>query len=300
MSNSKKPDDSQSARPEELSEPYSEDENANEALRNYNENERPLIRSRAQRALSDVENMLDNEHNDERKRGEIKSAIEHLERIVECMADEPLPCITAEALESEDWYEYDELMLQHGVSGNMPTLLDAFVILVENGVTPGRWILEPIAEAFGRILEDRDPELVATRLGLQAKGSGSTSPLQEYTRQLEWARTSREMNTLIEEFGVSRMNAANAVIEKFDLKLAPKTLVNRYEPRPKLPDLVQRALDNHLDEHNNSLVWLSDNAAQDFLRSFPPSAQKYLKLKHPPKTSFLGTVSTPSNSHHRI
>ena len=284
MSNSNKSDDLQSAYRNEPSEPGGKDENANDALRNYNENERPLIRSRAQRALSDVENMLNNEHNDEPKRREIKSAIKHLERIVECMADEPLPCITAEALETEDWYEYAELRHQHGVSGNMPTLLDAFVILVANGVTPGRWILEPIAEAFGKILEDRNPEMVARRLGLQAKGSGSTSPLQEYTRQLEMSRLSREMNTLIEEFGVSQMNAANAVIKKFDLKLAPKTLVNRYEIRPKLPDLVRSALDNHLDEHDNSLVWLSDNAAQDFLRSFPSSAQKYLKLEHPPKT----------------
>lgn len=285
MSNSNKSDDRQPAYRNEPFEPCDEDEDANEAFRNYNESERPLLRSRAQRALSDVAELLDREHNGEQKRREIESAIEQLERIVECMADEPLPCIAAEALEIEDWLEYDELRYQHSVSGNMPMLLDAFVILVENGVAPGRWILDPMAEAFGRILEDRDPELVATRLGLQAKGSGSASPLQEYTRQLDGARMNLDMKTLIEEFGVSQMNAANAVIEKYDLKLAPKTLINRYESRSKFPDLVRKALDKHSDELKSfATCWLTDDAAQKFLDSFPQSAQKYLKLRRPPKT----------------
>ena len=284
MSSSNESDDCQSVNRDELLEPHGEIEDVNEAYRNYNESRRPLHRARVERALTDAQELLDQEHNDKRKRREIESAIEHLERLVECMADEPLPCIAAEALEFEDWLAYDELRYQHGVSGNMPMLLDAFVLLVEDGVSPGRWILEPLAEAFGRILEDRDTSLVAARLGLQAKGSGSSSPLQEYSRQLEGAQINLDMKTLIEEFGVSQMKAANAVIEKFDLKLAPKTLVNRYESRSKFPDLVRKLLDKHSDVLGRSTVWLTDNAAKDFLNSFPPSAQKYLKSAHPPKT----------------
>jgi len=285
MSNSNKSDDHQPSNGNEPFELSDEEEEANEAFRDYNNSERPLIRSRAQSALRDVAEMLDSDHIGEQKRREIESAIEHLERIVECMADEPLPCITAEVLEFEDWAAYDQLRYQHSVSGNMPMLLDAFVILVENGVAPGQWILEPMAEALGRILEDPDPDLVATRLGLQAKGSGSTSPLQEYTRQLDGGQINLDMKTLIEEFGVSQMNAANAVIEKYDPKLAPKTLVNRYESRSKFPDLVRGALDKHSDELKRySTCWLTDNAAQRFLDSFPSSAKKYLKLKRPPKT----------------
>ena len=77
----------------------------------------------------------------------------------------------------------------------VPMLLAAFVVLVENDVAPGRWILDPLAEAFGRILEDQDPELVASRLGLQARGSGSASPIQDYTRQLE-----RAFLNIVEQF----------------------------------------------------------------------------------------------------
>ncbi|MCH9026342.1 MAG: hypothetical protein IIA05_04385 [Proteobacteria bacterium] len=285
MSNSNKSDDRQPSNGNEPFEPCDEVEDANEALRTYNERERPLLRSRAQKALSDVVESLDCEQYGEQKRRELESAIEHLKRIVECMADEPLPCITAEALEFEDWFEYDELRYQHSVSGNMPMLLDAFVILVENGVAPGQWILDPLAEAFSKILNDRDPELVAARLKLQAKGSGSTSPLQEHTRQLDGARINLDMKTLVEEFGVSQTKAANAVIEKYNLEHMPKTLVNNYKSRSKFPDLVRKALDKHSDELASSATcWLTDNAAQDFLDSFPPSAQKYLKLKRPAKT----------------
>ena len=92
------------------------------------------------------------------------------------------------------------------------------------------------------------------------------------------------MKTLIEEFSVSQMNAANAVIEKFELEHAPKTLVNRYESRSKFPELVRKLLDKHSDVLGRSTVWLTDNAAQDFLKSFPTSAQKYLKSAHPSKT----------------
>ena len=269
---------------DEVLESSGEIKDANEVYRNYNESRRPLHRARVERALTDAEELLDQEHDDNRKRREIESAIEHLERIVDCMTDEPLPCIAAEALETEDWLAYDELRYQHGVSGNMPMLFDAFVVLVENGVSPGRWILEPLAEAFSRILEDQDTSHVANRLGLQAKGSGSASPLQGYSRQIESAQINLEMKTLVEEFGVSQMKAANAVIEKFDLELQPKTLVNRYESRTKLPDLVRTLLDNHSGVLGKSTVWLTDNAAQDFLDSFPASAQKYLESAHPLKT----------------
>lgn len=262
-----------------------ETEDANEVYRNYNESRRPLHRARVERALADAEEMLDQEYDDDSpKCREIQSAIDNLEQIVDCMADEPLPSIAAEALETEDWLAYDELRYQHGVSGNMPMLLDAFVILVENGISPGQWLLEPLAEAFSRILEDQDPSHVANRLGLQARGSGSASPLQGYFRQFERAQINVEMKTLVEEFGVSRMKAANAVIEKFDLELQPKTLVNRYESRTKLPDLVRKLLDNHSGVLGESTVWLTDSAAQDFLDSFPPSAQKYLVSARPTKT----------------
>ncbi len=269
---------------DEVLEPSSEIEDANEVYRNYNESRRPLHRARVERALNDAAGLLDQEHDDSRKGREIESAIEHLKRIADCMADEPLPCTTSEALESEDWLAYDELRYQYGVSGNMPMLLDAFVILVENGVSPGRWILEPLAEAFGRILDDQDASLVATRLALQGKGSGSSSPLQDYSRQIEGAQINLEMKTLIEEFAVSQMNAANAVIEKFGLELQPKTLVNRYQSRTKFPDLVRTLLDKHTDVLGGSTVWLTGSAAQNFLNSFPPSAQKYLKSASPPKT----------------
>ena len=148
MSNTKKPNDRQPTDSEETLGSDFEGTESGETLRYYNENERPLLRSRAQRALKDLSERINNEADDGKLR-EIDSAVDHLERIIECMADEPLPGITAEALETEDWLDYDVFRFQYSVSGNTPMLLAAFVTLVENGVAPGRWILDPLAEAFG-------------------------------------------------------------------------------------------------------------------------------------------------------
>ncbi|VUX55542.1 protein of unknown function [uncultured Woeseiaceae bacterium] len=283
MSNSKKSDDCQPSHRGEPSESRPEDDETNAVLRDYNEGERPLLRSRAQRALRDVEKMLDEDSN-EKKRRDIEEAIEHLERVVLCMADEPLPGITADALEIEDWLDYDLFRFQYSVNGSTPMLLAAFVTLVENNVAPGRWVLDPLAEAFARILEDQDPELVASRLGLQAQGSGSASPLKSFDRQIERSDVYFDMRTLIEDFDLSCRKAAEAVIEKFELDTSSKTLVNSYESRAKYPDLVRQLLDKYSDGLGGPVVWLTENARDEFLASFPDSAQRFLKEIRPAKT----------------
>lgn len=283
MPKSKMPDKGQSTEVAEPAKSHGEELEAAESYRNYNESERPLLRSRAQRALRELSARLDEEASDEERR-ELESSIEHLQRIVKCMADEPLPAITAEALETGEWLEYDDLRFQYSVTGSMPMLLCAFVGLVKCGISPGKWILEPLSDAFDKILEDEDPDLVASRLGLQAKGSGSSSPLQEYARQLERTHVYFDMRTLIEEFGLSRTKAAEAVIDKFELKLKAKTLVNSYEARAKYPQLVRKMLDKYSDGLGGSVVWLTEDSREQFLASFPSSAQKFLKGIRPVKT----------------
>jgi len=282
MSNRNNFDEDQPADGGKTLEPKVEDAEF-EAFREYSENERPLLRSRAQRALADLSERTHHEDNDQ-KLLEIESAIEHLQLIIECMADEPLPGITSGALETEEWLEYDILRFQYSVSRSTPMLLAAFVTLVENGVAPGRWILDPLAEAFGKILEEQDPDLVASRLGLQARGSGSASPLQDYTRQIDRADVYFDMRTLIEDFGVSRTKAAEAVIVKFELELSSKTLVNSYQSRANYPDLVRKTLDKYSDGLGGPVVWLSKNGPDEFLNSFPASAQRFLKGIRPAKT----------------
>ncbi|MCH9027749.1 MAG: hypothetical protein IIA05_11655 [Proteobacteria bacterium] len=283
MSNSNKPNDCQPKDGGETLEPDVEDNESGETLRNYNEHERPLLRVRAQRALKELSERINHE-TDDRKLRKIESAVGHLERIIECMADEPLPGITADVLETEDWLDYDVFRFQYSVSGSAPILLAAFVTLVENGVAPGRWILDPLAEAFGKILEDQDPDLVASRLGLQAKGSGSASPLKDFDRQIERSFVYFDMRTLIEDFGLSSRKAAEAVIEKFDLDLSSKTLVNSYESRAKYPDLVRKILDKYSDGLGGPVVWLTEDGRDDFLNSFPASAHRFLKGIRPAKT----------------
>lgn len=254
-----------------------------EPLREFNENERPVLRIRAQRAIAELKGDIETEKN-EAKRKEAAEALEDLERIAECSKDEPMSGITPEALMNEDWLEYDELRFHYSATGSMPTLLAAFVTLVGADIAPGRWILEPLAEAFDEILESRDPELVASKLGLQGKGSGAASPLKNFDRRIERNYVYFDMRTLIEEFGLSRRKAADAVIEKFGLDVSSKTLSNQYEPKVKYRPLVREYLDKYSDGLDGSVVWLTEDARDEFLDSFPDSAKRFLKDIRPPKT----------------
>lgn len=264
-------------------EPERQDSQPGDLLRDYNESERPLLRVRAQRALKELEERVDDKQGDA-KRKEIESALGHLERIVDCMADEPMPCVTSDALDNDDWYFYDDFRFHYSVTGSMPMLLAAFVTLVDAGVAPGRWILEPLAKAFDDILEARDPDLVASKMGLQEKGSGSSSPLKEFERRIERTDVYFDMRTLIEDFGLSRMKAAEAVVEKFELDVTAKTLSNQYQSRAKYPELVRQLLDKYSDGLGGPVVWLSEGDREEFLNSFPPSADRFLKKIRPMKT----------------
>ena len=102
-----KPDDTRQSNRQDTSDLESEDAQPGDPLRDYNERERPLLRVRAQRALSELRERIDSEQDDARRK-EIESAIGHLERIVDCMADEPMPGITSEVLENEEWFYYDD------------------------------------------------------------------------------------------------------------------------------------------------------------------------------------------------
>ena len=259
------------------------DRELDEIYRDFKEDRRPLYRTRAIRALKDVSERLKREE-DAKKKTELKSALPHLERIAECMADEPLAGITPDALEAEDWIEYDDLRTNYSITGSMPMLLEAFVGLVYSGVAPGRWILEPLAEAFEKTLEDCDPELVATHLGLQGRGSGSASPLQDYSKKIERANVYFEMRTLIEDFKLSRTKAAEAVIDKFELDLKAKTLVNSYKRQADYPPPVREALSKYSEGLEDSVVWMTDASREKFLDTFPTSAQRFFDNIRPAKT----------------
>lgn len=259
------------------------DREPDEIYRDFKEDRRPLYRTRAIRTLRDVSERLECEE-DAPKKAELETVLRHLERIAACMADEPLPGITADALEADDWIEYDDLRTHYSITGSMPMLLEAFVRLVFSGVAPGRWILEPLAEAFEKTLEDCDPELVATHLGLQARGSGSASPLQGYSKKIERAQVYFEMRTLIEDFKLSRTKAAEAVIDKFELDLKAKTLVNSYKPQADYPSPVREALDKYSEGLGESVVWMTDDSRERFLDTFPASAQRFFQKIRPAKT----------------
>jgi len=252
-------------------------------LRDYNESERPLLYVRAQRALKELKERLVLEQGDPTRK-KIESAIDHLERVVECMADEPMPGITSDALNNDDWFYYDDFRFHYSVTGSMPMLLAAFFTLVDAGVAPGRWILEPLSEAFDKILETRDPDLVASIMRLQSRGSGSSSPLKSFQRRIERTDVYFDMRTLIEDFGLSKMKAAEAVIEKFNLSNSAKTLSNQYESRVKYPDLVREVLDKYSDGLGGPVVWLTEDAREEFITSFPASAARFLKDILPSKT----------------
>lgn len=73
-----------------------------------------------------------------------------------------------------------------------------------------------------------------------------------------------DMRALIEDFGISRSQAAEAVIEKFELELSLRTLVNSFESRAKYPDLVRKNARQILRRVRRPRVFLTEGGRSNF------------------------------------
>ena len=123
-------------------------------------------------------------------------------------------------------------------------------------------------------LADPDPELLASQLGVSGRGSGSTNPYDEYVWWQKRTDVIGDMMILMGGFEITFVDVARAIIEKRNLEIGPKTLMNSFRELygdPKLFHRKAREFDAFFCEEDRDT----------YLKEFPRRTLRFIKDKKP-------------------
>ena len=152
--------------------------------------------------------------------------------------------------------------------------LTAFKEFHDLGLYPPKWVLDALAERFAKHLANPDPDLFSSQLGISGRGSGSTNPYDEYKWWVERNEAIGDMSVLVSGFEISLIDAARAMVEKRQLKISPKTLLNHF--RYFFGD-TQR-----IRYKNRDWGPFPDEESRDgYISEFPRRALRFIKDKKP-------------------
>jgi len=157
---------------------------------------------------------------------------------------------------------------------NVYFVIKAFESFVSLGIYPPKWALEELARRFKKHMANPDPQLLASQLGVSARGSGSTNPHDEYVWWQERTNAIEDMMILMGGFEITFANAARAIIEKRNLEIAPKTLMNSFREFYGDPNLFHR-------KNREFDAFFSEEDRDTFLKEFPHRTLRFIKDKKP-------------------
>lgn len=157
---------------------------------------------------------------------------------------------------------------------NVYFVIKAFESFVSLGIYPPKWALEELARRFKKHMANPDPQLLASQLGVSARGSGSTNPHDEYKWWVERFEVIGDMSILVSGFDISLIDAARAMVEKRQLSISPKTLLNDF--RYFFGD-TQRIRYKNRDWG----PFFDEEGRDGYISEFPRRALRFIKDKKP-------------------
>lgn len=184
-------------------------------------------------------------------------------------AAEPLQEFDIESIPSSVRSDYVMWLLGWDVTKNNYYVVEIFTRFVKQGINPPKWVLEILAEGFLEHFRDRnrDPNLLAQKLGLKGDKSGGTNPWQERKLRSERSPAMQDMAILISCFNLSQIRAAKAVKEKYEFGQSPSTL-------KKYLSKYFGSSTAFVLKPKNALV-MDDYERTRFVSSFPVAARKF-------------------------
>ena len=114
---------------------------------------------------------------------------------------------------------------------NVYAVMEVFISFHERGLYPPKWSLDYLAEKFRKHMANPDPDLLASQLGASGRGSGAANPFDEYKIWNERWEAIGDMSVLVSGFEITLIDAARAIVEKRQLRISPKTLLNDFRDR---------------------------------------------------------------------
>ena len=167
---------------------------------------------------------------------------------------------------------------------NIYAVFSAFIEFHKLGLYPPRWALDHMVACLQKHMNDPQPELFTSRMGVVGPTSGATSPYERFMWHDGQGRALVEMGVLRMAFDISLMDAARAVIEKFDLDVTEKRLTNKFradgrEMKEALSYIKAQGNFNPLQ-----CFWPPTEKTRDqFIDSFPRRAQNIIRKNMPGK-----------------
>lgn len=153
------------------------------------------------------------------------------------------------------------------------------------GLYPPKWVLDALAERFADHLADPDPKLFSKKFGVTGWGSGATKPHDEFVRLQERKRGLIDMMVLMSAFDITFTNAARAIIEKHELSISTKRLMNSFRETYGDP---KRFLKKNLRDATLQDPFLLDpvEGRKSYLSEFPRRTLRFINKKRPVRRVF--------------
>jgi hypothetical protein len=166
-------------------------------------------------------------------------------------------------------------------TGNVYFALTAFKEFHNLGLYPPKWVLDALAERFAKHLANPDPDLFSSQLGVSGRGSGATKPHDEFLWWQERISALEDMMILVGGFDITFTDAARAIIEKHDLPITEKTLMNSFrdiygDPKPFLKK-------NRDGKHQDPFFLEPVEGRKAYLSEFPRRTLRFINKKKPAK-----------------
>ena len=161
-----------------------------------------------------------------------------------------------------------------GNTENVYAVMEIFISFHERGLYPPKWSLDYLAEKFRKHMANPDPDLLAWQLGASGRGSGAANPFDEYKIWNERGEAIGDMSVLVSGFEITLIDAARAIVEKRQLRISPKTLLNDF--RDRFGD-TQR-----IRYKNRDWGPFPDEESRDgYISEFPRRTLRFIKDKKP-------------------
>ncbi len=192
--------------------------------------------------------------------------------------------IDADPSRPHELWEGDESDEPHDISfhsqsgyeltGSIYFVFEVFKRFHSLDLYPPRWALNALVEKIEKHLKNPDPDMFASQFAVTARGSGSQSPYESYMWRVERLEVLGDMSVLFGGFDISLIDAAKAMIEKRNLLITPKRLVNEF--RDIFVDTKR------LKYKNLDIVPFFDEEGTDtYISEFPRRALRFIKDKKP-------------------
>lgn len=150
---------------------------------------------------------------------------------------------------------------------------------------PPRWAIDRLVEGLDKHLANPDPEELARQMCVSGRTSGSANPYKEYCLYRDRRVALGDIVVLTGYFGLSFTEAARAVVEKHNLGITAKRLMNMF--REDYGDFRGAMIELHRDNTYDPFMLLREcgvDPEKEFIAKFPRRTQNIIKKKTPAKT----------------